>query len=456
MKMAIIGGAGVRVPLVTSGLLQHGSALATDELALFDSDTDRLEIVARITEAMVRRLGGSLRVTRTSVLEEAVEGCTFVVSNIRVGGIAGRIHDERVALDHRVPGQETVGPGGFALALRTIAPLVDYARRVRQTAPHAWLINFTNPVGIMAEALIQEGLSDRCIGVCDTPREQFLHVADALGIPLDTAHFDYLGLNHLGWIRSVLVDGRDMLGDLLQSDALLDRAYPLPLFSKPFLRELGLLPTEYLYYYYHPTEAVQRTLATASTRGLLIQNLTRRLMQAVAESGGDDKRIMAAYDSYLAHRNASYMAIETAGDTDEARVESAADSLYRSAAGYERIALDVMTAIQANQPMVMPLNVPNRGAVRDLDPETAVEVPCVIDGNGPRPLAVGSLPEPIRGLLLHVKEYERITVQAVLQRSRGLAVEALTANPLVGSRELAGTLMDEYRKVHAPLLNFLA
>ncbi len=455
MKMAIIGGAGVRVPLVTNGLLRHGSSLSIDELALFDTDAHRLEIVARITEAMIGRLGGSLRVTRPRALEEAVDGCHFVVSSVRVGGLAGRIADERIALGQGVPGQETVGPGGFALALRTIPSLVEYVRRIRQAAPRAWIINFTNPVGIMAEAFIQEGISDRCIGVCDTPREQYLHIADALGIPLETASFDYIGLNHLGWIRSVLVDGLDRMGALLASDEALDRAYPRPLFPKHFLRELGLLPTEYLYYYYYPGEAVRRTEASANTRGLLIQQLTRRLLQSVAEAGTDQARIMSAYDSYLAHRNASYMAIETDGASDAVRLEAARDSLYQSAVGYERIALDVMTAMHANEPKVMPLNVPNCGAVRDLSPETAVEVPCVIDGNGPRPLATGSLPGSIRTLLVQVKEYERLTVRAALGGSRALALDALAANPLVRSRELAATLLDEYRNAHSPGLDYL-
>ncbi len=455
MKLTIIGGAGVRVPLVTNGLLRHGSRLGVDELSLFDADADRLETVARITEAMVRRLGGTLRVTRPRTLEQALDGCSFALSSIRVGGIAGRITDERVALEHGVPGQETVGPGGFALALRTIRPLVEYARRICEIAPRAWMINFTNPVGIMAEAFIRQGVSGRCIGVCDTPREQFLHIADALGIPFEAAHFDYLGLNHLGWIRSILVDGNDVFGDVMASDETLDRAYPTPLFSKPFLRELSLLPTEYLYYYYSPAEAVRETAAAGNTRGLLIRQLTDRLMRTVLESGGDEDGILSAYDSYLAHRNASYMAIETGSTLEDARVEAARDGLYQSAAGYERIALDVMVAIHANKRRVMPVDVANCGAVRDLDSDTAVEVPCVIDANGPRPLAAGSLPDAIRGLLLQVKEYERITVKASLEGSRALAVDALTANPLVKRRELAETIVDEYRAAHSPWLDYL-
>ncbi len=456
MKLAIIGGAGVRVPLVTNGLFREETGIVVDELSLFDTNTERAATIARICEAMARRAGGKLRVSLPRSLDEALEGCSFVVSSIRVGGIDGRIRDERIALEHGLPGQETVGPGGFALALRTIPVLVDYGRRVAERAPQAWMINFTNPVGIMAEAFIREGISARCIGVCDTPREQFLHVAEALEIPLEAAYFDYLGLNHLGWIRAVLVHGRDVLQDLLSSDEALDRAYPLRLFSKSFLRTLRLLPTEYLFYYYSTREAFRTTVASGNTRGGLIRELEGKLMQSVSEAGQDERSILAAYDLYLAGRNASYMAIETGGSIDAGGVDEARANLYQSAAGYERIALDVIGAIHNNQARVMPVDVANQGAIQDLDSATAVEVPCAIDANGARPLATGRLPDQIRGLFFQVKEFERITVDAALRGSHSLAIDALAANPLVERRELAEKLVLEYQAAHAPWLNHLS
>ena len=455
MKLAIIGGAGVRVPLVTNGLFREETGITVDELALFDTNTERAATIARISEAMARRAGGKLRVSLPRSLDDALEGCSFVVSSIRVGGINGRIRDERIALEHGLPGQETVGPGGFALALRTIPVLVDYGRRVAEHAPQAWMINFTNPVGIMAEAFIREGISARCIGVCDTPREQFLHVAEALGIPLEAAYFDYVGLNHLGWIRAVLVQGRDVLQDLMASDEALDRAYPLRLFSNSFLRTLRLLPTEYLFYYYSTREAFRRTAESGNTRGGLIRELEGKLMQSVSEAGQDERRILAAYDLYLAGRNASYMALETGGSLEAGGVDEARANLYQSAAGYERIALDVIGAVHNNQARVMPVDVANQGAIQDLDSATAVEVPCAIDANGARPLAAGRLPDQIRDLFFQVKEFERITVDAALRGSRSLAIDALSANPLVERRELAEKLVLEYQAAHAPWLDRL-
>ncbi len=456
MKLTIIGGAGVRVPLVTNGLFRDDTAVTVDELSLFDTDPQRGTTIARIAAAMARRAGGSLLVSRPRTLEEALQGASFVLSSIRVGGIGGRVQDERIALEHGLPGQETVGPGGFALALRTIPALLDYARRVAELAPQAWMINFTNPVGIMAEAFIREGVSARCIGVCDTPREQFLHVAEALGIPLETAFFDYLGLNHLGWIRSVLVDGRDVLPELLALDEALDTAYPAPLFSKAFLRSLGLLPTEYLYYYYSTHEAYRRTAAAGNTRGGLIQELESRLMRSVAEAGCNEAEILDAYDLYLASRNASYMAIETGEALETGAIGAARDKLYQSAAGYERIALDVMSAIHNNQPRIMPVDIANQGAIQDLDSETAVEVPCTIDSNGARPMSAGRLPGQVRELLLQVKEFECLTVNAAQHGSRSLAIDALTANPLVKRRELAERLVDAYKSAHSHWLGYLS
>ena len=455
MKLTVIGGAGVRVPLVTNGLFRADATLAVNELSLFDTDPDRRETIARISEAMARRAGGTLRVSQPPTLEEALDGTSFVVSSIRVGGIPGRVQDERIALEHGVPGQETVGPGGFALALRTIPILVEYARRVAELAPQAWMINFTNPVGIMAEAIVREGISERCIGVCDTPREQFLHIAEALGISLQAASFDYLGLNHLGWIRAILVDGHDVMQELLASDEALRGAYPKPLFSNALLRELGLLPTEYLYYYYSTRDAFRKTVNSGNTRGELIQNLEDRLMRSVAESGPNESGVLEAYDSYLASRNASYMAIETGERFNQTKVTAARDDLYQSAAGYERIALDVMDAICNNNLRVMPVDVANQGAIQDFDGSTAVEVPCAIDSNGARPLAAGCLPEQIRELVLQMKEFERVTVAAALQSSRTLAVDALAANPLVERRELAESLVDAYQRAHTPWLDYL-
>ncbi len=454
MKVTVIGGAGARVPLLTSGFLQFHGDLGISELSLWDIDGQKRRAAARICRAMAQRHGRPLQVALPDGLEEALEGASFVISSIRVGGTRGRVLDETIALEHGTLGQETVGAGGFGLALRTVPVMVSYAREVSRHAPAAWLLNFSNPVGIVSQALIAAGVGARAVGICDTPREQFESLAHALEVPLQDAFFDYVGLNHLGWVRRVLVDGRDRIAELLaRPDAA--AVYRMPFFESSFLQELGLFPTEYLYFYYSPQRALRETRSGGRTRGQLVQRLEEELAAEVAGHPDEPEKILQAYDTYLARRNASYMAIETGGEVSRNRIEEAREHLYRSSAGYDRIAIDVMRAIRANRPTVMPVDVANQGALADLEASDAVELPCVIDCNGPRPLSAGRLPEAVRELVGRVKEYERLTVRAALECSAARAEIALAANPILEGRPQARAILDGYRAAHRPYLDYL-
>lgn len=455
MKLTIIGGAGARVPLLTNGILRFHSDLETDTLALWDIDDERRRTIATISRAMAERFGISLRIECPSTLEEAVEGADFVISSIRVGGTGGRILDEQIALKNGTLGQETVGAGGFALALRTIPVMLDYVRKVSRLAPHAWCLNFTNPVGIISQSMLEAGVGRRVIGICDTPREQFETLAHVLGVPLEETFFDYVGLNHLGWIRGIQVDGEERIQDLFDSSEKLSHAYRIPFFDPEFLRELGYFPTEYLYFYYHPDRAREKTRSSGQTRGQLVLELEKQLMRSVAENRSSNPGILEAYDFYLASRNATYMSVETGESVDLKRISQAREKLYKSAAGYERIAIDVMRAICANNATIMPVDVSNVGSVDDLEDEDAVEVPCVIDANGAHPLTAGHLPDGIRPLVLQVKEYERLTVEAALSGSAAMARKALSANPVIDSFDQASRIVDEYLAAHRPHLDYL-
>lgn len=455
MKVAIIGGAGVRVPLLTSGFLRFRDDLKIEELALWDINPERTEMIAQLSRAMVKRHGGAMRISVADSPRTAITDTSFVICSIRVGGAAGRIQDETIALKHGTVGQETVGAGGFCLALRTIPTMVDYARQVAEFSPKAWLLNFTNPVGIIAQACIEAGVGDRAIGVCDTPREQFESIAHALDVPPEKAFFDYAGLNHLGWVRRVLVAGEDRLPTLLRDEEKAARAYHVPFFEPDLLRRLGAFPTEYLYFYYYPARARDKTAARGTTRGQLIVELERRLVRELNERRDDPDAVLQAYDLYLARRSAGYMAVETGATVEPEQVEKFRRRLYQSAAGYDRIAIDVMRAIRNHRPTVMPVDVPNRGAIPELKDQDAVEVPCMIDGNGARPLATGPTPEPIRELLMQVKAYERLTARASREASATLAEEALALNPILESRRQARAILNDYRAAHRPHLDYL-
>ncbi len=246
----MIGGGGVRTPLLVHGLAQSQSLLDIEEFALFDIDPDRTEVIARVGREVVRKLGADFRIVVYDKLEEAVAGAHFIFSSIRVGGIAARANDERMAIEHGLAGQETTGPGGVAMALRTVPVVIEQAHVIERAAPDAWLINFTNPAGLITQALSAHSRL-RVIGICDTPIELFHRIADVLGEPYGQMEFDYVGLNHLGWVKRVHVRGEDVTRRLLADPAALARLYPAQLFDPALIQALGLIPSEYLFFYYN-------------------------------------------------------------------------------------------------------------------------------------------------------------------------------------------------------------
>jgi 6-phospho-beta-glucosidase len=437
MKIGVIGGAGVRTPLLVNGLTH--SDLPIDQIALYDDDQERLAIIGRVAEQMAARPSSDSgrpelvekrsRVALCASVADCIRGADFIFTSIRVGGLAQRIRDETTTQRHGVVGQETVGPAGFAMAARTIPNMVRYAREINRLAPSAWIVNFTNPVGMVTEAMRTE--SDHVIGICDTPTELFEHVARALDLAPDRCDFDYFGLNHLGWLREVYSDGVPQLFRLWSDPDRLRSIYKAPLFEPAFLRDLQLLPTEYVYYYEQPQRAFESVRLAGRTRGQVIAELTAALFESLREPDAD---VAAVYNAYLWTRSAGYMQIESGG-------APAAPSAASQLGGYDKIALSVVRAIHFNANAVVPLSVANGGNIPDLIDGDVVEVPCLLNANGARPLHVGRIPDRVRSLLLRVKEYERLTVRAALARSLDGACEALAHNPLVADRATADALV---------------
>lgn len=425
MKLTIIGGGGVRVPVLVNGLVQ--SDLPVDDIALYDTDRERIALIA----PLAARFAGRARLRVDETPEGAIEGADYVFTSIRVGGIERRAHDERVSLAHGVVGQETVGPGGFAMAMRTVPPMVSYAREVARRAPNAWIVNFTNPVGIITQAVI-EATGARIIGICDTPTELFEEIAHALGVPSAECAFDYFGLNHLGWVREVYHRGRPQLGHLWATPDTLTRLYRAPLFDIERLRSLRLLPTEYVYFYERSADAVANLTHAAQSRGGVIEALNRQLFADLRAGAGDPVRV---YEQYLAARDAGYMQIESGAPAPIPK------SPWAGLTGYDKIALQTVRSIHFNAGAIIPLNVVNRRNIPELGDDDVVEVPCAVGANGARPMHVGAMPAAVRDLVVQVKQYERLTVRAALSGDRSLAVAALARNPLVPSAEVAGRLV---------------
>jgi 6-phospho-beta-glucosidase len=426
VRISVIGGAGVRTPLLVNGLTH--SDLPIEEVALYDADQERLAIIGSVAG----RMSAGARITPCRSVDECVAGADFVFTSIRVGGIERRVLDEAAAQRHGIVGQETIGPAGFAMAARTIPHMVGYAREIDRLAPNAWIINFTNPVGMVTEAM--RTASDRVIGICDTPTELFEEVAHALTIPSDRCYFDYFGLNHLGWLREVYCDGHPQLHRLWGDLQRLRAVYRVPLFDPADLTNLRLLPTEYVYYYDQPQRAFDNVRRAGQTRAQSIAELTDALFERLRDPTTD---VVSAYRAYLSTRSAGYMQIESGNK------EPVAPSPASGLSGYDKIALSVVRAIHFNTNAVIPLSVPNRGNLRDLRDEDVVEVSCVVNANGARPMHVGAVPAGVASLLARVKDYERRTVAAVLAQSTEAAREALSSNPLVPDRATADRLVAE-------------
>ncbi|MBI1762517.1 MAG: 6-phospho-beta-glucosidase [Acidobacteria bacterium] len=442
-KVTLIGGGGIRTPLVVHGLAQAQQQLDLAEVALYDIDRERLVTVAMLAREAARQLGSPLNITTPTDLSEAVTGADFIIHSIRVGGSAARARDERLAIEHGIAGQETTGIGGLAKALRTIPVVLEQARVIEAHAPNAWFISFTNPAGLMAQALSQHTRL-RSIGICDTPTELFQRLALALNAQPDEVRCDYFGLNHLGWVRRVELRGRDVTAQVLNDDALLRSLYSADLFDPAMIRALGLIPSEYLYFYYEQQRALANQRAAGASRGEEIVRLNAelfaRLESAIKAEGLPEA--LTIYRDYLRRRSGSYMKLEAeAGSALQAGIEQEEDP-FNAATGYHRIALDVMTALVSAQPARIVLNVPNRGAITDLANDDVVEVPCLVDRHGPQLLAVGQLPTTVCGLTQAVKEYERLTIRAAVEGSQELARLALLAYPLVGEWQPACLLLE--------------
>jgi len=431
MKLAILGGGGFRVPLVYRALLGDQGTPRVTEVALYDLAPDRLAVVESVLAQQAAGVDGAPRVTPTSDLAAALDGARFVFSAIRVGGLVGRTQDERVALRLGVLGQETTGPGGIAYALRTVPVAMRVAAAVAACCPDAYVLNFTNPAGLITEAM-QRVLGDRVVGICDTPGGLARRIGVALGLDPARLQPDYVGLNHLGWLRRVLVDGSDVLAGLLASDSGLAELEEAAIFGVPWLQGLGCIPNEYLYYYYFTRDAIRSIVSGGATRGEFLLQQQPSFYRAAAAAPGD---ALALWQRTVDERSALYMAEAKGGPVDVQQPQTD---------GYEQVALSVMAAIARDEPAQMILNVRNGSALPGLDADAVVELPATVDRFGVHPLATSTPDLHQLGLMQQVKAVERLTIEAATTGSRDAALKAFALHPLVDSVSVARDLLNGY------------
>jgi 6-phospho-beta-glucosidase len=430
VRVTILGGGGFRVPLICRELAASG--LAIGEVVLYDVVPERLGVISAVLAA------DGLPLRTTTDLEVALRGADVIFAALRVGGLDGRVADERSALDAGVIGQETVGAGGLSYAARAV-PVVDaIARRVAELAPRAWVISMTNPAGIVTEVMAAT-LGPRVVGVCDSPTGLVRRACAAAGVDPGTrlaqvpdgVEVDYLGLNHLGWLRGLRVDGTDRLPGLLADQDALKRTEEGRLFGADLLQALGAIPNEYLYWYYARSEALRDVLGAGRTRAEHVRAEQQRFFAAAAANPG---RAAALWAEANDERNRSYFAELRSGERDAADVE---------AGGYEAIAIGLaaaLTGFTGPAPARLILNVRNGGTVPALAPDAVIETVCRVDSDGAVPLPAAPPADHELGLMSTVKSCERAIASAALTGSAADALRAFALHPLVGSLEAARTL----------------
>ena len=414
LKVCVIGGGSTYTPELIDGFIGLGRSLPVEEVALMDVDPARLETLGAMARRMVAAAHGETAVRTTSDRLDALRDADYVVTQIRVGGTKARIQDERIPLKYGVIGQETTGPGGFANALRTVPVMLDIAADTARVAPRARLINFTNPSGIVTEALAKHSEIEP-IGLCNGPIGAQRAIAGLLDTDPERIQMDWVGLNHLSWVRGVMLDGREIIGDVIEraiSSGLVAK------FSPALLRGLGMLPSYYLDYYYNTNRVLSEQRAAERTRGEEVHEIERRLLDSYADPG------LVTKPAELGKRGGAYYS-------------TAAVSLIRALEGEDGIHI---------------VNVPNCGAIAELPGNVAVEVPCSVENGTVRRLPCSPLPATIRGLVQSVKSYEELTIQASVEGDDVAAVLALNAHPLVPCFDVAERIWEDIKRVHARYL----
>ncbi|WP_026328340.1 6-phospho-beta-glucosidase [Streptomyces sulphureus] len=438
MRLTILGGGGFRVPLVHAALLadaRSGAAPRITELVLYDTDSARLGVVESILAAQAEGVPETPAVRVERELDGALRGADFVFSAIRVGGTEGRVQDERVPLAEGVLGQETVGAGGVLYGLRTVPVAVGIAERVRAVAPGAWVINFTNPAGIVTEAMARV-LGERVIGICDSPVGLVRRAARAVGADPDGVEYAYTGLNHLGWLGSLRDPERgELLPTLLSDPAALASFEEGRLFGAQWLAALGALPNEYLHYYYFRRETLRSVQTAGETRGEFLRRQQGEFFDGAADAPPHEA--LRRWEATRQQREETYLADSRAAGGGWQR-----DTCDLEGGGYDAVAMALMRALSGGRPARLVLNVPNRGAVPALADGAIVETVCEVGADGPRPLGAATLDGAQQGLVAQVKEVELATVEAALTSSRQLALRALGLHPLVDSPAAAARILE--------------
>lgn len=443
MKIAVIGGAGVRTVIFINGLLKRYKKLNIDEVSLFDINKEKLDIIGKLCMYVVEREKKDLKITLCDTCEEAVTGTDYIVTTLRVGGDHSRVEDERAALSAGVIGQETTGAGGFSMAARAIPVLLDYCKIFQKYAPEAWIFNFSNPSGLVTQALTQAGY-DKVIGICDAPSATKFRMAKKLGVEEDELYVEFFGLNHLSWISSVKKNGEEILPDLVNDEAFLDSMQEFKTMDPEAIRSSKMLPNEYLYYYYHREKALEHILNSENTRGEAIEKINQRMMKELSgmDINADQEEALQTFLYYMQVRENSYMSVES-GVSARPLLEKGKLPVPEGM-GYAGVMLDCIEGMQSKEGKYLVLCIKNQGSLNFLDNDDIVEVTCKVSSTGIEPVKFEKIPLYCENLIRTIKSYEKCSIEAIVTNDREKAIWALAMNPLVNSWSVARKLEEEF------------
>ncbi|MFB9274726.1 6-phospho-beta-glucosidase [Cohnella cellulosilytica] len=424
LKIAVIGGGSSYTPEIVEGFINHYERLPIRELWLVDIEEGRrkLEIVGELAKRMVAKSGLPIEVHLTLDRRQAIAGADFVSTQMRVGLLEARKWDEHIPNKHGVIGQETTGPGGMMKALRTIPVLLDICRDIEELAPNAWLLNFTNPAGMVTEAIPRYS-KVQSVGLCNAPIGLHKWLSKKYGTTPDRLYTEFVGLNHLHWVTRIEVNGEDKLAELLDKrEEYSGKNVPATEWDLDFLRGLGGFPSYYLKYFYLTDVMLEEqleSLKTKGTRAEVVKRVEDELFELYKDPNLQEK------PKQLEQRGGAY---------------------------YSEAAVNLMVSLHNDKRDIQTLNVKNGRTLDFLPEDAAIEVNCVVTGMGPIPLPVTKVPEQAKGLIRAVKSYERLTIEAAISGDREIALQAMAAHPLVPSVKIAKILLNEMLEQNKPYL----
>ena len=450
MKLTVLGGGGVRSPFLAGAIVHKANDLDISEIVFMDNDKKKLLIYGGLAREIALRINDKIKFTLTVDPVEALKDADFVITTLRVGQDYGRVLDEKIALKYGTLGQETTGAGGFAMAMRSIPVLKSYCNiALKYAKPGVLIFNFTNPSGLVTQALRDEGFTN-VYGICDNPSEFKKEIADMINAEHAELSMECFGLNHLSWFRSIKHNGVEIIHELIDSKDLYEKT-EMKYFGKELVKSLGMLPNGYLYYYYFKEEAVNNINKTGKTRGESIldinSDMTNKLSVLSVEK--DFKEVMEVYlKSYNAREN-SYMAIESGTAREKPRKELK-DMLLKDRfdGGYAGGALDFIESYHSGKESEIVLSFPNSGSIDGLAYDDIVEITCNVRNGAVEPIKIGEVPKAQYNLIKQVKSYERLSVEAINKKSMDLAMEALMMHPLVNNNNFTYEIVKEYIEAH--------